>query len=1092
MKAQFFRFHLLLLAATVSLTHAEDAAFFENKIRPILAEHCYECHSADKKQKGNLLLDTKEGTLKGGDTGPSIVPGDPARSLLITAVKWQDSDLEMPPKKKLSDAQIADLEAWVKMGAPDPRTGGPALSKIEQHLRDAKKHWAFQAVPALQSQSLDELTGFKAAPRAEKRTLIRRAYLDLIGVPPSYEEVTAFEQDCSPHAFDQLVDKLLADPRYGERWGRHWLDVARYADNMGSIFTGDDTYANAFTYRDYVIQSLNADKPYDRFILEQLAADHLETAKETQTLAAMGFLGLGRRKDRKIDDDMLDDTIDVIGRGLLGLTIGCARCHDHKLEPITTKDYYGLYSILKSSKEPDNPPILPQIETEEVRDFRTKNNQLRREYATVSIQSLSKALHEARSHLGDYMILAKEHDWKNQYEDKMVGEVCIKRKLNASVYAYFVKSRKDWVEAHPEVFAPFLEFTRGQKLEPAPALHPLVARAFETPVSDLQDLGARYNQIFSAVDSAWRTLAQAEIDKPVTLTAEETNLSMAERYAFMDTLQPLAFDRLEALEQKIVLPDMQQESLRQLLLVPNSGMKFPNNKVRSARIIPPDDASEKAFVQIEKLGQTHPGAPVRAMTFVDAAKMYEGKVFVRGNPSMPGAPAPRQFLSVLRHISPEPFPKDKSGRLQLAQAIVSPQNPLTARVIVNRIWGWHFGENLVSTPSDFGFRGEAPSNQPLLDHLAGWFMHNGWSFKKLHRHIMLSASYQRASFPMRPLDLEPFRDSLLAVTGRLKADAFGKPSKIDATTRRTVYGFVDRRTLPSLYRSFDFPDPSFTAAKRNRTALTPRALILLNSPLLTDSAKTLASTLQTGRADDSSRVQELYRRVLQRLPTAGEMQRALTYLAAYPENDLVHPESQDWQYGYGEFDVASKQVKAFASLSAFDGRAFKANAKAADGKSGGVMLNAMGGDPGPGQALATIRRWVAPLDGDINITAELTHMDAKTEGVTARIISSGSGVLGEWKAKGQSVCTDLTKIHVKRGEVLDFIVSSQTDKDGGAYQWSPSIIVPGTSMPGMSGVPQRWDARVDFADPKKPAKPLSALEELCQALLLSPEFAVLE
>jgi hypothetical protein len=411
---------------------------------------------------------------------------------------------------------------------------------------------------------------------------------------------------------------------------------------------------------------------------------------------------------------------------------------------------------------------------------------------------------------------------------------------------------------------------------------------------------------------------------------------------------------------------------------------------------------------------------------------------------------------------------------------------------VNRVWAWHFGEPIVATPSDFGFRGDKPANQPLLDHLAAWFMENGWSFKRLHRHIMLTAAYQRADFPMRPLDLEPFRDSLLAVTGRLLSDRYGKSAKVAETTRRTIYGFVDRKTLPSLYRSFDFPDPNFSAPRRSRTALTPRALILMNSPLLTDSAKALAATLTKELPDETSRIEELYRRVFQRQPGDREMQRAHDYLAAYPQHDLVHPESQDWQYGYGDFDAAAKKLKAFSPLKAFDGKAFKGTLKTADGKPSEVKVDAMGGDPGLTPALSSIRRWIAPLDGEINITAELTHTDAKTEGVIARIISSRNGELGEWKAKAQSVCTDLSKVPVKKGDTLDFIVSSQSDKNAGPYQWSPSIIVPGTNMPGMPGMAQRWDARVDFADPNKPAKPLTAWEELCQALLLSPEFAVME
>jgi mono/diheme cytochrome c family protein len=287
----------LLLGATA--LRAQGVDFFESKIRPILVENCYECHSEAKgKHRGGLQLDSKEGLLKGGDTGPAIVANDPGKSLLMNAVRWATDDLRMPPKRKLTDEQIADLDAWIKAGAPDPRSGRKPQTQIEQHLANAKSHWAIQPIVDSHPTSLDALVAAKPGVAADRRTLIRRAYLDLIGLPPTYEDVKDFIADKSPQAFEKLIDKLLADPRYGERWGRHWLDVARYADNMGSIFNGDDSYPNAFTYRDYVIRSFNEDKPYDRFLLEQIAADQIDVTKDPQTLAAMGFLGLGRRKDR--------------------------------------------------------------------------------------------------------------------------------------------------------------------------------------------------------------------------------------------------------------------------------------------------------------------------------------------------------------------------------------------------------------------------------------------------------------------------------------------------------------------------------------------------------------------------------------------------------------------------------------------------------------------------------------------------------------------------------------------------------------------------------------------------------------------------
>ena len=1071
---------------------AGGIAFFESKIRPILVDNCYDCHAADTEQKGSLLLDTKAGVLKGGDTGPVMVPGDPTTSLIIQAVKQQNDHLKMPPDGRLSDDEIAALEEWVKMGAPDPRNGARALTKIEQHLEDAKTHWAFQPVVDPEAASLDDLAGTTGAAPADRRTLIRRAFLDLVGVPPTFAEVEAFVSDTSPQAFERLVDRLLADSRYGERWGRHWLDVARYADNGGANGGGEDTMPFAWTYRDYVVQAFNDDKPFDRFVQEQIAADQLDTASDPRTLAGLAFLTIGWRKDYKIDDDTLDNALDTIGRGILGLTISCARCHDHKLEPITTKDYYGLFHVLKSCREPDSVPVLPQADSPEVREFRDKNLVLRGEYARLSIKSASDATHVARGRLGEYLVLAEESGWKNQYQSKNVPDLLVKRNLNGAIHGWFVNSRKPWIEQHPEVFGPYLEFITKQKLDPQPVLHRLVAEAFATPADTLVEVGRRYNEIFAMVDGLWRAQAAVQIAMPVELTPHEVEFYGSDFFPFVDTYQPSFFDRLHALEDRLPLPDPMLESLRQVLIAKASPLRFPTEQIRSPRIIPANDPSSAKINEVVKLIKEHPGAPPRPMVFSDAPKPVDGHVYVRGNPAIAGPEAPRQFISVLRDVAPEPFPKDSSGRLELALAITSRDNPLTPRVIVNRIWAWHFGTPLVSTPSDFGFQGEKPANPPLLDHLAAWFMDHGWSLKQMHRYLMLTAGYQRADFPVRPLEIEPFRDSLLAVSGRLDATPFGKSVRGKSDTRRTLYGYVDRKLLPSLYRSFDFPNPTFSNAQRSRSVLVPRALILMNSPLLVESAKALAAAITTDCADDTSRVVELYRRVLQRSPDDAEVRSALAYMAAYPPNDLVHPESQDWQYGYGAFDGEGKKVTTFASIQSFDGKAFKTSATSGDGKTGGVMVDAMGGDAGPGAGLSSIRRWVAPHDGTVTITAELTHPDTKTEGVIARVISSRTGQLGEWQALGQSVVTNLEGVAVKQGDTIDFVVSSQTDKDAGPYRWSPSILMPGMEMPSMPGMPRRWDARTDFADPAKPPKPLTALEELCQAILLSPEFAVLE
>jgi len=363
--------------ATAETPESAGSEVFETKIRPILVDHCYKCHSPEaEKVKGGFLLDTREHLLKGGDTGPAIVPGDPEKSLMIKAVRYTDENLQMPPKgKKLTSEQIITLETWVKMGAPDPRVGtNRAASNSETIATKARTHWAFQPVrqppiPRVKNERwvktpvdafiLAQLEARQLTPSrpADRRTLIRRATFDLTGLPPKPEEVAAFISEKSPEAFATLVDRLLASSQYGERWGRYWLDVARYADTKGYMFEEERRYPYSYTYRDYVIRSFNEDLPFNEFLMEQIAADQLSMGDDKRALAALGYLTLGRRFVNNIHD-IIDDRIDMVCRGMMGLTVSCARCHDHKYDPIPTKDYYSLYGVFASSMEPEEEPLL--------------------------------------------------------------------------------------------------------------------------------------------------------------------------------------------------------------------------------------------------------------------------------------------------------------------------------------------------------------------------------------------------------------------------------------------------------------------------------------------------------------------------------------------------------------------------------------------------------------------------------------------------------------------------------------------------------------------------------------------------------------
>ena len=731
----FFGALILRSALAADLTR-EQTDFFENKIRPLLADNCYKCHSTfAEKIKGGLLLDSREALLKGGDTGKAIVPGDPEASLLIKAVRYTDPDLQMPKNKKLDDDQIADLVAWVKMGAPDPRV---ATADQRKWTDNKTNHWAWQpvkrvAIPEVGNPDwcqtpvdnfilakLDE-NNLKPSAPADKRTLIRRATFDLIGLPPTPEEVQDFVSDNSPDAFAKVIDRLLASPHYGERWGRHWLDVARYSDTKGQPrrTTEDTINPFAWSYRDYVIHSFNDNKPYNIFILEQIAADRLTTSARNPTnLTALGFLTVGDHF-MGMQNDILNDRIDVVTKGFLGLTVTCARCHDHKFDPIPQKDYYSLRGIFDSCVEPKNEPIIGK--TANAATYRDYNQQ--RE------------------------LLANEAD-----------------NLQASLP------------------------------------------------------GFRKSGNLGAFKEARRTLQQKEH-------------------------------------------------------------------------------------AIAELDLNHPGSPERAMVVADAAKGHDSPLFIRGEAGNKGEIVPRRFLQILSAPN-RPVYTNGSGRLELALGIASQNNPLTARVMINRIWEHHFGEGFVPTPDDFGMMSEPPSHPELLDFLARNFMTNGWNIKKIHRLIMLSSVYQESSTGnprysqtdpgnrllwranIRRLEFEPLRDSLLAIGGMLDTNVYGRPVDLRQhpdSTRRTVYDFVDRANVPDTLVNFDFATPEMVTGIRHQTTVPQQALFLMNSPIVIELAKRLVAMPDfVENTNDTDRLKFLYERIYQRPPSDEEAALGLEFVQQTP------------------------------------------------------------------------------------------------------------------------------------------------------------------------------------------------------------------
>ncbi len=849
---------------------AAQLEYFETKVRPVLADHCYSCHGA-KKQEAGLRLDTAAGITKGADDGKVIVPGDPAKSRLVKSVR-REHELPMPPKTPLKADAVAVLVEWVKAGAavPDDGATGPAA--------DPKKHWAFQPVkepvvpPKKGATPIDNFVlaklsdnGLSLAPRADRRTLIRRAYFDLIGLPPTAEDVEAFAKNDAPDAWEKLLDKLLASPQYGERWGRYWLDVARYADSKGYVLTQERSFAFSYTYRDYVIRSFNEDKPYDRFVTEQLAADLLPLGDDKRPLAAMGFLTLGRRFLNN-QADIIDDRIDVVTRGFMGLTVTCARCHDHKYDPIPTKDYYSLYGVFASTNEPADLPLIGEIKrTPEVIAYEAELDKREADFTAEAARRHAAALKKLRDPFAVAEYLRAVLDTRGKTGEELQALVR-QRDLTPLVLGRWRAFLEAEWKAKSPVYSPLLALAAiPEKDFEAKAITALDPKTNSLVLKALTD--AKPKNLKAAVEAVANAIGATP--PPGTLTKEQ-----AELFAVWAAGGPV----------DIPLADAD---------------KIQNRADR--------DALAALRKKIDAFKVANPHAPPRAHVLKDNAQPTQPTVFVRGNPNNRGPQVPRQAPEI---VTPnrKPFAQG-SGRLELAQAITSPDNPLTARVMVNRVWLGHFGHGLVRTPSDFGIRSDPPTHPELLDYLASELVNpdrkgggdaKPWSIKRLHKVIMLSAVYQQSSAVSadlyktdpenrllshqnrRRLDFEGLRDSLLAASGKLDATQGGKPVdlfKAPFSTRRTVYGLLDRTNLPGTFRVFDVASLDTHSPQRFQTTVPQQALFLLNSPFVQEQAKALASRSEVaGAMGVPAKVTALYRVALGRNPTKDEAALAAEFV----------------------------------------------------------------------------------------------------------------------------------------------------------------------------------------------------------------------
>lgn len=1092
---------IVFFANPLQATAEDVQQFFETHVRPVLVENCIDCHGP-QKQSGDLRLDSRAAMLKGGESGPALIPGDAAGSLIIQATRY-DGDLQMPPKAPLPETQKQALAQWVAAGAHWPENL-PLLTVSRDEL--AKTHWAFQPVSRPEIPEIDgentaristpidafilsrlKATGLSLSPEADRRTLIRRAFYSLTGLPPTSSDVEDFVRDADPQAYEKLVDRLLDSPAHGQQWARHWLDIARYSDTKGYVYAREERFwIHAWSYRDWVVDALNADMPYDRFLLLQLAADQVPDRKE-EDLAAMGFLTLGRRF-QGVKRDIIDDRIDVVCRGTMALTVGCARCHDHKYDPIPTADYYSLYGVFDSCREKIVPLANPKAPDEM---FRTELEKRTDALEALRQERRASTSARVRSRIGDYLHAQRE---LQKYPEEGFDQILAVTDLLPSFvhrwrdYLRDTSLRQDpvFVAWHRFAAIPDAEFagrtadvTRTLHELTADQINPRVAAAFVLPPESFDDVINRYATLLQSIDQEWQTELQRA--KAAGETAAGLN-------------------------------DPADEDLRHLLYGPGSLCEVPDEPVVHTEYdFDSGTCTElwKLQGEVDRLIIGTNSEPRFATIIEDREIPANPRIFKRGNSANKGDDVPRQFLALLSGPSRQPF-EHGSGRLEMAEAIIDPANPLTARVMVNRVWTHHFGAGLVTTPGDFGLRADPPSHPELLDWLTSEFIASGWSLKKLHRLIVLSATYRQSStgpedsselahartidpanrllwrMNVHRLSFEEMRDSMLAVSGQLDLRSSGKPTNLFTKpfpVRRTLYGLVDRQFLPGTLRIFDFANPDLPIPQRSETTVPQQSLFLMNHPLTLERAKALAQTLPEG-AGAADQIRQIYQSVLQRDPTPSQLAAATKLLASdAPDTPTPPATAADWTYGFGTFDETSQRVANFTPLPHYTGTAWQGSEAWPDSALGWVQLTAKGGHPGNDRSHAAIRRWTAPAAMTITIQSTLQHDPEVGDGIRAFVVSSQTGLLQSTKAHHQTLPLNVESLEVKPGDTIDFVVDIDEVLNSDQYLWTSTISDAGSAA---SKSPASWNSETDF--PQDTLEQLSPIEQLAQVLLCSNEF----
>ncbi len=891
---------ILAMESTRPSVHAADHSpeqieYFEKHVRPVLVERCFECHSGEKKQ-GDVRFDQRDAVL-----AHLIVPGQPEQSRLLQVLKYDPNDTQMPPKGKLPQEQIDLFTEWVKQGAAWPaESPAAAHQKLDfprlaggeiDYEAAALSHWAYRPItrpvpPAIESRerSLTPIDHFVVAelnplgldlsPPAVRAALIRRLSADLLGLRPTYAEVEEFVADTSPTAVEDLVDRLLASPRYGEKWGRLWLDIARYADTKGYVFTEERRFPFSYTYRDYVVSAYNDDKPYDRFLMEQLAADKLGLPAGDPALAAMGFLTVGPQFLKDIHA-IIDDRIDVVSRGMMGMTLGCARCHDHKYDPLPIQDYYSLYGIFASSHEPEDLPqiAMPDPSSPEYQQYLAEKAKREKDVENYLDTVHAELTTQARNRVGDFLLTYAQ---KSNLVPAGV-EVKIDPPLREKLINHWERYLNERTKPEDRVWfalATLKSVPNEGYAAAALALiqswspeqcHPSILQALkDQPPQNVVDVFRVYGRVLNEVRERWEK-------------------------------EKVASPELAA------LPEADAEQLRQVLYGEGAPGTFSRDQIERFAERDHSDKVRELRKKVAALVVTSPGSPPHGMVLVDNGTPTEPVVFERGNPGRRGAQVPRRAPRILLGNNAPSFTQG-SGRLELAQAIASPSNPLTARVYVNRVWLQLFGTGLVNSPSDFGVRTDPPTHPELLDWLAGRFIDSGWSSKTLIRDIVLSATYQQSILvntravevdpenrllwrqSRRRFQFEQMRDSMLASAGVLDDRMLGRPVAIEAkpfSHRRSIYAFIDRNNFSSLLRTFDYPSPDASNPQRPQTIVPQQALFGLNSPFVEELARD-AARLASGTTPDEQ-VGSLFRAILSRDPTPEETSWSVSYLGRHPE-----------------------------------------------------------------------------------------------------------------------------------------------------------------------------------------------------------------